>query len=279
MAVGYALDALEPDELERFIHHLVDFCPECRVSVADTDRVGAGIAAALAMPEPPVQLRANILEAAFAVREPAVEPAVVLPAPTDPNHVGSHRATAAPASAELPTPGGAVVDQLAERRRSRNLPSRVGWLVAAAAVIAAVVMSVTAVSALNSRDDARSRANRAAAANQLFIAGGSGRLIDLRPTSGSGAMVAVVVAKSASVSVVPSSLAANSATTSYVLWGIQSATSSPVALGVFDVNSSRPLQVGANTSGYNQYPTFAISHEQGHTAPSKPTDVVAIGQA
>ena len=32
LAVGYALSALEPDELDRFVLHLVDHCRQCSQS-------------------------------------------------------------------------------------------------------------------------------------------------------------------------------------------------------------------------------------------------------
>ena len=47
LAVGYALTALEPEEMERFIEHLVAFCPQCQQAVDDTAGVGAELGRAL----------------------------------------------------------------------------------------------------------------------------------------------------------------------------------------------------------------------------------------
>ena len=68
---------------------------------------------------------------------------------------------------------------------------------------------------------------------------------------------------------------------SYVLWGIAKGTNSaPTALGVFDVRGDKvqAMQVGSDSRGaYTDFKTYAISHEPGHTAPSRPSQIVALG--
>jgi hypothetical protein len=273
LAVGYALSALEPEELDRFIHHLIGQCAECNRSVSDTNSVGAGLAAAFPVPEPRASLRDDVLSAAFAARPAVPQTTADLPAPV--------------ATPDFETPTEPVeivsVDELAERRArpgraGRSRTARGSWILAAAAAVVAVVMSAVAVSAVHSRDDQRSVADARAQVISAFTSGGSARVVSLRTDGGS--TVATVVAHKDSVAVVPDGIAANSKTTSYVLWGIATATSAPVALGVFDVGPSgqQATQVGSDSRGYAGFTTFAISHEPGHTPPASPSTIVATGQ-
>lgn len=264
LAVGYALSALEPEELDRFVQHLVTHCSQCSQSVADTDAVGAGLAAALPVPEARAELRADVLSAALAAR-PAVPQttADALPAESSgPEAISTHRA-----------------DELTVRRARRRMPARAGWILAAAAAVVALVMSVTTFAALRARDDQRSVAGARQQVISAITVGGSARVIELRADGGK--MVAAVVAHKDNVTVVPDGMSVNSATTSYVLWGIASATSAPVALGMFDVKNShlQAVPVGSDSRGYSAFITFAISHEPGRSLPASPSQVIASGQA
>jgi Anti-sigma-K factor rskA len=282
LAVGYALTALEPDEMERFIEHLVSFCPQCQQSVDDTASVGAELASALPTPIAPPSdaLRNAVLSAALAAR-PAVPqntadferiaPVTVLPLREQP------ASASAPPSATVPASGSGahrVVD-LAERR-ARRLPRSAGWLVAAAAAVVAVIMSVTTV--LSTHSSSRSAADAAGYRQAVETAvGSSGQVVPLKDNSGTS--VASVVARSGSVYVVALDMTPNSTSTSYVLWGINGKTKNPTALGVFDVagKNLETKQVGTDSRGYSGFTSFAVSHEEGHTPPAKPTGIVAAG--
>jgi hypothetical protein len=270
LAVGYALSALEPEELDRFVQHLIGQCAQCNRSVSDTNTVGAGLAAAFPVPEPRESLRDDVLSAAFAARPAVPQTTADLPAPV----AGAH---AEPESTPAP------LDELAERRdrrsrTGRSKTARVSWVLTAAAAVVAVVMSAVAVSAVHSRNDQRSVSASRAQVISAITSGGSARVVALRTDGGS--TVATVVAHKDSVAVVPNGIEANSKTTSYVLWGIASATSAPVALGVFDVagGGEQATQVGSDSRGYAGFTTFAISHEPGHTPPASPSTIVATGQ-
>lgn len=300
LAVGYALTALEPDEMERFIEHLVAFCPQCQQSVDDTASVGAELASALPVPVAPPSdaLRNAVLTAAFAAR-PAVPqtsadfersaPVTALTRPAEPAAAAAGEPLVAtdtgpaPTGAEPAATGAEpvrgsrahrVID-LSERRERRTLRSA-GWLVAAAAAVVAVVMSVTAVMSVHSRDRTAAAADAYRSA-VVGAVGSSGQIVPLKNNAGTD--VASVVAHAASVSVVSLDMPPNSKATSYVLWGINGKTKNPVALGVFDVAGPnvQTRQVGTDSRGYSGFTSFAVSHESGHTPPATPTTVVAEG--
>ena len=157
-------------------------------------------------------------------------------------------------------------------RRARRVPRSAGWLVAAAAAVVAVVMSVTAVASMHSR-------SRTAADAANYLQRGSDRRFHVR--SGRAAEgqlpvpnIASVVAHPGSVAVVALNMAPNSKSTSYVLWGINGKTKNPIALGVFDVASDhvQTRQVGTDSRGYSGFTSFAVSHEPGHTPPADADD-------
>ncbi len=306
LAVGYALTALEPEEMERFIEHLVAFCPKCQQAVDDTASVGADLASALPSPvAPPADgLRDAVLRAAFAAR-PAVPQTTAdferVASVTDlPRRAESVSAPVSAAEPESPAPvprdsvtpsapfstagprtshgsGAHRAIDLSERR-ARRVPRSAGWLVAAAAAVVAIVMSVSAVSSMHSRTRTAADAASYRAALQAAVST-AGEVVPLKDDS--GAAIATVVAHSGSVSVVASDMPPNSKSTSYVLWGINGKTKDPIALGVFDVASThvQTRQVGTDSRGYSSFTSFAVSHEPGHTPPASPTTIVASGAA
>jgi hypothetical protein len=278
LAVGYAVGALEPDDLESFLHHVAARCPSCQRSVSDTDAIGADLSAALLVDVPaPSSLRASVLSAAFAVRAP-LPPAAITQSELGTGLEGGERQLLdserlyadAPVSAPLPT------DPPIRRERWRT-PHQPAWVIAAVAAVVAVIMTATAGWAFGALDDARARSSHAETALDSLIGDGPGQFVDLRPATGTGAPIAVIVARRTSVSVIPRTLAPNPPDATYVLWGLASPTSAPVALGVFDVTSNDARVVGADGRGYGQYSTFAISRESGHTAPAAPTVLLALG--
>jgi anti-sigma factor RsiW len=63
LTAPYALDALTPDDRERFEEHLV-VCERCRAEIAELHGAASALAFAVEGPMPPPSLRASILEAA-----------------------------------------------------------------------------------------------------------------------------------------------------------------------------------------------------------------------
>jgi anti-sigma-K factor RskA len=72
LSAAYALDALEPDEVDAFEEHLAT-CESCREAVADFSSAAAELAFAAPAAVPPPALRDRLLEAARAER-PSVRP-------------------------------------------------------------------------------------------------------------------------------------------------------------------------------------------------------------
>jgi len=71
LTVGYALDALSPEEAEAYERHLSQ-CEDCREQLAELSETAAALAFGTAAPAPPAPLRASILEAAAAERSNVV---------------------------------------------------------------------------------------------------------------------------------------------------------------------------------------------------------------
>lgn len=67
LTAAYALDALDPDEVEAYERHLSQ-CEECRAQLAELNEGAAALAFGAVAPVPPAQLRASILDAAAAER-------------------------------------------------------------------------------------------------------------------------------------------------------------------------------------------------------------------
>jgi anti-sigma-K factor RskA len=71
LTVAYALDALDPHEVEAFEAHLAR-CEECRTALAALGDTAAALAWGVEAPEPPARLRAAILERAAGERRNVV---------------------------------------------------------------------------------------------------------------------------------------------------------------------------------------------------------------
>ncbi len=71
LTAAYALDALDPDEVEAYERHLSQ-CEECRLELAGFNETATNLAFASVAPAPPERLRASILEAAATERSNVV---------------------------------------------------------------------------------------------------------------------------------------------------------------------------------------------------------------
>jgi anti-sigma-K factor RskA len=71
LTVGYALDALSPEEAEAYEWHLSQ-CEECREQLAELSETAASLAFGTSAPPPPDRLRNSILDAAAAERSNVV---------------------------------------------------------------------------------------------------------------------------------------------------------------------------------------------------------------
>ncbi len=275
LAVGYALTALEPDELERFVEHLVAFCPQCQRSVDETATVGAELGQALPGPTvlPSDSLRDSVLRAAFAARPAVPQTSADLPSVRSISSAPTSSAHADTPIAARPGTGVHRVTDLSERRARRTARSA-GWLVAAAAAVVALVLSVTTVAALHSKSRTSAEASRYQQAITASLTT-PGQVVPLKTNTGSN--IASVIAHTDSVNLVSLSMTPNAKTSTYVLWGINGKTAGPIALGVFDIDGKhvQSTQVATDSRGYASFTQYAVSREPGRTPPKSPTTIVA----
>lgn len=156
---AYALNALPPQDRERFEQHLAD-CPSCSQEVAEFSETLARLGSAEAA-EPPVELRERTLAAAQHTRQ--LPPAVP----------------------------GARSDELSKRRdRRRGRWQWVSAIAAAVAIVAAVVLGYQTVTT-NQRLDELRAANESYAALTKTLATHDVRIVS-RTTDSGGKVTAVV---------------------------------------------------------------------------------------
>lgn len=245
LAAGYALHALEPEDEHLLLLHVAG-CARCEREVEQHRETAAHLAYGASDTSLPAGLFDRVRAQVEAESGPGVfaEPA---PAPV----------AAAPAVASLDA-----------ARRRRSLP-RAAALVAAAAAVALV--TGLAGSNLALRQD---RVQQAVASERLTEAvrtlqDGPGRSVPLLDDDRRVAAVAVM--QGDHVSLVVEGLAPNADATTYVLWE-RGRYGGLVALGTFDVRDGGvevvrdlPLQ-----HGERDVAAFAITHEDGETAPVRP---------
>jgi anti-sigma factor RsiW len=258
LAVGWALHSLEPDDEERFAGHLPG-CAECQRTVADMTATLGELASVVPEEEPPPGLRDRLLSAASETPQNVGRAPLERVPPVEPD-----RGTGRHAVAEMHHRRGSAV------RGGRML------VAAAVALVLVVGLGVWNIVLRNDRNSATSQASRyRQAVTELTLPGARRAALD----TSAGKQVATVVTRGDKAAVVSLAMPQNDVEkTTYVLWGLKSATSAPVALGTFDVPHNgvevRSVTVDATSLGY---PTYALSREPGRHAPSKPSSVMATG--
>lgn len=276
-AVGLALHALEPADEDALTHH-VPQCVICQELVRQTQDVVWGLAAEAEQVDPPAGLRVSLM-AAVAMTEQlpldqreqpwsAGEPdALAVPAVRTLPRESSHRALDAPRPASASSAIGG-----SPRRRMITVLVTV-------AVALAGVGGVTFELAQRAQQQERAALVAPSAEVARILA-------DLDRSGGQHAVlyspdgqVAAAVARFPSTrKVMPLRLAPNPApATVYVLWGLGDGPAK--AIGTFDVTapSESLLTVGPQAPPA-LFASYAISIENGRTAPATPGLVVASGQ-
>jgi Anti-sigma-K factor rskA len=235
LAAGHALDALEPEDEQRFLQHLTG-CALCERELALHRDTAAQLAYGAAGVDVPADLTARLREAVSAESGAGV----------------FERPVAAPLS------------MAAARSRRR---SRLAVLASAAAAVLVVGLVGSNVALRQDRVEQTASSDRLAEAVETL--GEPGRNVPLLDDARHVAAVAVV--QDDSVSLVVEGLAVNSPGTTYVLWE-QGRFGGVQALAAFDVRGEgvqvmrdMPLQHGADGAA-----AFAITHEEGERAPARP---------
>jgi anti-sigma-K factor RskA len=249
-AVGWALHALEPDEEIAVALHLPE-CPSCRAAVHETEEVVAGLGFAAEQVEPPAGLRAAIMNAA--VETPQNVPVRTRPAEPEPVAVRAQQRPAEPPPSWM------------TRRR---------LVAASVALVAVVAVGGLAVRTVQLE---QMRTQQAQSISELVgtLAPSGSRHAVL--AAGDGAAMGAVVLDNGVRKLVTVGMPPNTASTTYVLWGIDG-RSAPVALGTFDVTSTDAHVQSVGSMGQNDgYTAYAVSLEKGRAAPPAPSTVVAKG--
>jgi anti-sigma factor RsiW len=276
LAVGWALQSLEPEDESVFARHLPD-CARCARTGAETSEVMAAMAADLPPAEPSEQLRARLRDAVARTEQ---EPLPMLP-PEQPEDVPDPAQPRPLAPEPRPQATGNIAAAGFFGPRRGSLPAwrqRLPHALVAAGAAVIVGLGVWNVGLSTSKEQADATAAHASQVVSSLMAT-PGRATMAPVSDKDGHRVATVVARQAQVQVVTWGLSVNNrADSTYVVWGTRQ--DSPVPLGTFDVvDSAMDLRtVGSDRTGLDGYSGYAISLESGRQAPSKPTDIVANGQ-
>lgn len=241
LAVGYAMDALEPEDEQALLAHLPG-CEVCAGVVADTRMVMGHLAYAVAPAEPPPSVLAGIRAGIAAGEQESVEPA--------------------------------PVSTLPRRRVHRPAASR--WIGVAAALALLVGLSVwNVVLQAENRSQQRRLAQASLVTGCLREVGC--RTVELR-SPGSDRPRATALVRPQRVQLVVTGLPRNDRDAEvYVLWQ-QGADNRLAALSSFDITRSEPTVIDAPlTTSRSALTGLAVSREPGRTSPATPTEIVAVG--
>jgi anti-sigma-K factor RskA len=243
LAAGYALNALEPADEQRFLRHAAG-CADCQRVMAEFGEVAAALAETAPPAEPSQQLGLRIIAA------------------TRPD-LGSS-----------PGPGlteeaGADLPEGVARLRPRSGGRRLRWMAAAAAVVIAAggVWGGLAATSGNSPAPLAMCARPHACSEVTLVAGKTHQV------------AGKVVVTDHRVWMLPTGMTANPADEIYVLWQI-TGTHTPLAVGSFDVRTGAhtPIKIGGLAAPYSGTVAFAVSLEHGKTIPPAPSAEIALGQ-
>lgn len=252
LAVGYALNALEPDDEALYVNHDRG-CGTCAQLVIDTRAVMGEMAYAAEPVSPPPAVWTAIQSALNTSDRPP------LPA--------SARSVAEEGGPSRPVDRDATVVALADRRRP--MPGWARWV--ASGAVAAVLVTVALLGAvvLNLRgENATQHRQLDAVASCLEVA-------DCQPVAmgGSGDARAVALVRDGQVRLLVDRLPRNNrAREVYVLWALRG-TSEAVPVTTFDVSTSGRQLIAAHPlpADLSSTTAFAVTRETGRQAPPAPT--------
>ncbi|MCH6166363.1 anti-sigma factor domain-containing protein [Pseudonocardia alaniniphila] len=262
-AVGWALNALEPDEEQAMQAHLPG-CRFCRDVVRETELVMGELATSVEPVDPPARLRDDIL--AQAARIP---------------QLGREKTLATGRQAGLMASDARVPGNDRPTLRDRGHPRR-RWLSARLVAVAAAVTVVFGVGGLavytaqvQQQRDAQIAQSQSLAdlVAQLDRPGTSHAML----STDAGRTLAAVLVTASDRTVVTTGLPPNDRNdTIYVLWGL--GAGDPRPLGSFDVTAPGSGVQGIDSpAGEPAFPSYAISLEPGRDVPAAPTALVAHG--
>jgi anti-sigma-K factor RskA len=275
LAAGYALDALEPADEQRFLRHAAD-CPRCRALVADFRQVTEALAETAPPAEPSSDFDDRVLAATRP--RPASADGRIGAAPESASATRDSAGTeldsagSAPDSAgagqESAVPDSAGRGRVVPLRRRGQRWRRPAAVAAAAAIIAGGVWGGLAATAPGPQPVLAACARPHACTQITLTATATGRTA-----------ATVIVHDGVAYMQPAAAMGANPADEIYVLWQITGARI-PLAVGSFDVHPGArgPVRIGDLAVSYTGTWAFAVSLEHGRTIPAHPSKPVALGQ-
>jgi Anti-sigma-K factor rskA len=217
LAVGHALNALEPEDEERFLAHLAA-CAACERAVDEHLETLSHLAYAAEAPEPPPELLAGIRAGVLASGRPVAFPDSASADEVAPLRLAAQRA------------GGSGSPRPAVGGLRRRLP----MLAAAAAVVVALVgLAGWNASLRNDQVTRNAQSDRLASAVSTLVGSGS-RSVPLQDADHH--VLAVAVIKGRAVSLVTNGVPVTDTKARYILWR-EDARGDLHSVGAFDVSN------------------------------------------
>ena len=249
LAAGYAVHALDSDEVLLFVRHARQ-CGRCQRALADYADVTAAMAELAPAAEPSPELAERIIAVAtgdLVSGDPRAIRSSSAPSPDEPRNRPSPRV--------LPL------------RRHRQRLVRAAAAAAAAAVIigGGVWGGLAATSGGGTSLAGCVRSHRCA--EVVLTAAATHRA------------AAKVIVRDGVAYMEPTAMSANPGDEIYVLWQLTGAHT-PLAVGSFDIKPGMhgPVRIGGLAAPYRSTWAFAVSLEHGRAIPPKPSHPVALGQ-
>ena len=264
LAPLFVFDALEPDEMAAVREHLAG-CSDAHLELLELGEAGTALLETVEPAEPPARLKASLLAAAEADLAEGRHPSSVAAALVD--------APRAPESPPVAVAGSSSnVVELADARSRRG--SRIGWLVAVAAVIA--VLMVGASNLALRRDLDAAQAYQDGVNQALDLAAKPGSTTALLSSEDGTVSGFAVVGADGTVRMTMKGLPATTGSQVYTTWAIVG-DEAPIALGDFTVGADGVATATATSPTTAPGATLALTLEPngGNTAPQGP--VVAAG--
>lgn len=257
LAVGYALDALEPGDDQAFRDHLRT-CDTCAQTIADTQSVMTDLAYAAEPVEPPRSLKEAIRSGIEASDRRPLQP---FP-------------TTRTAQLADPLP---FVRPTARADRRRSLLMARPWMAVAASVVVLLSLVLWNV-VLQADNSVKRRQLLQASAVTRCVSDASCRTVPILDKPG-GTTRATALVRGSSVSLLVTDLPRNDRRAgTYWLWQVTGSSPDPVPVQGFDVLYRGTSVVAAGTlRDPSAVKALAISREPSRNLPVKPTTVLGSG--
>ena len=252
LAAGYAVHALDPDEVAAVRPACPALCGRCQRSLADYADVTAGLADWRRMPSQAPELAERIMAVATGDLA-AGDPRAIRPAAPPPRSMsrGTGRHPGASA-APPPAPG------------TRGRGGRRGAVIIGGGIWGGLAAT----------------RGGGAAPPSLAECVRSHRCAEVVLTAAATHRTAArVIVRDGVVYMEPAAMGANPGDEIYVLWQLTGAHT-PLAVGSFDIRPGThgPVRIGGLAAPYRSTWAFAVSLEHGRTIPAKPSHPIALGQ-